>query len=62
MSENIKRVGGNIINTNDDEYKRFLQMRDRVIREKELSTEIKELKEEVKKLKQHIREIYSRLN
>lgn len=62
MSDNIERVDGVIINTNDDEYKRFVQIRNRAIREKELQSEIDDLKKEVKNIKNHLREIINRLN
>jgi len=62
MSDNIERVDGVIINTNDDEYKRFVQIRNRAIREKELQSEIDDLKKEVKNIKNHLREIINRLS
>ena len=62
MSDNIERVDGVIINTNDDEYKRFIQIRNRAIKEKELQSQIDDLKEEVKNIKNHLREIINRLS
>lgn len=58
----LKRIGGNVINSNDEEYQSFIQSRNRIIREKQLQDRVDNLEKEVSSLKQILRDILSRID